>query len=132
MIKMKKCDYCSKELESYHLQYCKDNECENLALAFYQKRRKTEKIFGIFNIICIIAIMCGLIMAVFVPVQGNIIVACALLVLCIVILALPFAPENFYQKYKIKKTILIVRIFGIGLFLASLFFAFLAFYYSTK
>ena len=129
---MKKCDYCSKELESYHLQYCKDNNCEELALAFYKKRRKTEKTFGFFNIICILAIMAGLIMAVFVPVTGNIIVACALVVLGIVILTLPFAPESFYQKHKIKKTTTIVRIFGAGVLAAAAFFAFLAFYYSTK
>ena len=71
-------------------------------------------------------------MAVFVPVQGNIVVACTLVVLGIVILAMPFAPESFYQKHKIKKATFIVRVFGVGLFLASAFFAFLAFYYLTK
>ena len=127
---MKKCEYCAKELESYHLQYCKDTECEEKAIAFYDRRRENENLFGVLNIISIIAIMAGLIIAVFSPVVGNIIVSAALVVLGITVLILPFAPENFYQKYRIKKTTEIVRVFGIFLFAASAVFAGLAIYYA--
>lgn len=129
---MKQCEYCAKELESYHLQYCKDTDCEQLALAFYEKRRSREKTFGVFNLICISAIMLGLIMALFKPVWGNIIVACSLVVLGIVVLAMPFAPESFYVKYRIQKTTRIVRIIGFMLLVAALVFGFVAVYYSTK
>lgn len=128
---MKKCEYCAKELESYHLQYCKDTDCEKLALDFYNKRRTREKLFGIINIICISFIMIGLILAVFKPVPGNIVVSATLIILGTAVLAMPFAPENFYQKYRIKKTTLMVRVFGIILFAAAIVFAIMAFYYFT-
>ncbi len=128
---MKQCEYCAKELESYHLQYCKDTDCEKRALDFYEFRRTKEKIFGVINIICICAIMIGLIMAVFKPVPGNIIVSVTLIILGFTVLAMPFAPENFYKKYRIQKTTRMVRIFGLILFLAAFGFGVLALYYYT-
>lgn len=129
---MKKCEYCAKELESYHLQYCKDSDCEERALKFYSTRRKNENFFGIMNIAAVIAIMAGLIAAVFVPVVGNLIVAAALAVLGIIVMIFPFAPDNFYQKYRIKKTTFIIRIFAVVLFVAAAVFAFAACYYKFK
>lgn len=128
---MKQCEYCSKELDSYHLQYCKDTECEKLALEFYDFRRKKEKAFGIINIICICAIMIGLILAVFKPVVGNIVVSVTLVILGITVLTMPFAPENFYRKHRIKKTTRMVRIFGLLLFAAAFVFGIMALYYFT-
>ena len=66
---MKKCEYCAKELESYHLQYCKDTDCEKLALEFYEKKRSREKIFGIINIVCISFFMIDIILLGFKPVM---------------------------------------------------------------
>ena len=129
---MKKCEYCAKELDSYHLQYCKDTDCEQKALEFYEQRRNREKIFGVINIIAIIAIMGGLFTAVFVPIIGNIVVAVALVVLGIAVLIMPYAPENFYQKYRIKKTTTLVRIFGVILFVAAGVFSGLVVYYTFK
>ncbi len=130
MITLKKCEYCSKELESYHLQYCKDSSCEELAMKFYQTRTRFEKLFGIINIICILAIMAGLIAAMFAPVFGNYIVAGALLILGITVIILPFAPDSFYRQYKIKKTTRLVRIFGFVLLAAAVVFAAVALHYS--
>ena len=128
---MKQCEYCAKELESYHLQYCRDTDCEKLALEFYDARRKGEKLFGIINIICISLIMIGLILAVFKPVPGNTVVSLTLVALGITVIIMPFAPENFYRKYKIKKTTNMVRIFGLLLFAAAFVFGILALYYYT-
>ncbi len=127
---MKKCEYCAKELESYHLQYCKVSDCEEKALKFYEFRRTKENIFGVINIIIVIAITAGLIAAVFVPVVGNIIVSAALVVLGITVLSMPFAPDSFYQKYKIKKTTKLVRIFGVLMFVAAAVFAGVAVHYA--
>lgn len=127
---MKKCEYCAKELDSYHLQYCKDTDCEERALQFYEQRRTREKTFGVINIIAVIAIMIGLFLAVFIPVAGNIIVAAALVLLGTAVLIMPYAPENFYQKYRIKKTTKMVRIFGFLLYVAAAAFSVLAVYYS--
>ena len=132
MISLKKCEYCGKELDSYHLMYCKDSDCEERAANFYDRRNSSEGAFGVFNIIGVVFIMAGLIMAVFVPVVGNCVVAAALMMLAIVILIFPYAPENFYKKWKIKKTSAMVRVFGGVLILASFAFAALALYYSTK
>ncbi len=129
---MKKCEYCAKELDSYHLQYCKDTDCEDKALQFYEQRRLREKTFGVINIISVLAIMLGLFMAVFVPVVGNIIVAAALVLLATAVLIMPYAPENFYQKYRIKKTTKMVRIFGLLLYVAAAAFSALAVYYSIN
>lgn len=127
---MKKCEYCAKELESYHLQYCKDTDCENLALKFYDTRNKCEKTFGVINIICIIAIMAGLIAAMFAPVLGNFIVAGSLVLLGITVLIWPFAPESFYKKYRIKKTTFLVRIFGVILLVAAIMFGVVALHFN--
>ena len=129
---MKKCEYCAKELESYHFMYCKDSDCEEKAIEFYQKRKKREKIFGIINIAAVIAIMVGLFLAMFVPVIGNIIVSAALVVLGTAVLIMPYAPENFYQKYRIQKTTKMVRIFGVLLYVAAVVFVGLVVYYSVK
>lgn len=129
---MKKCEYCGKELGSYHLMYCKDADCEERALNFYEKRSKTENFFGIINIACVVLTMIGLIMAVFSPIIGNIVVAGSLIALAVTILIMPYAPESFYKKWRIKKTSVIVRVFGCCLVVASGVFAFLAYYYSTK
>lgn len=127
---MKKCEYCAKELDSYHLMYCKDSDCERLALKFYETRSKFENLFGIINLICIIAIMGGLIAAMFTPVVGCSIVSGALLVLGITVIIFPFAPENFYKQYRIKKTSLRVRIFGGVILLAAAVFLIIALHYS--
>lgn len=127
---MKKCEYCAKELDSYHLMYCKDTNCETLALKFYETRSKFEKLFGIINIIGVVAIMGGLIAAMFTPVIGNLIVSAALLLLGITAIILPFAPESFYKQYRIKKTTLLVRIIGGMLILAAAVFFVIALHYN--
>lgn len=129
---MKRCEYCGKELDSYHIQYCRDSDCEERAMQFYERRANTEKTFGVLNVAAIIAIMGGLIMAVFVPVTGNIIVAAALVVLSVTVLIMPYAPESFYKKWRIKKTSVIVRVYGAALMLAAAAFAFAAVYYNGK
>lgn len=129
---MKQCEYCGRELDSYHLMYCKDSDCEQMANSFYEKRRSTENIFGVINVVMIILIMAGLIVAVFSPVIGNFIVAGALIVLAVTVLIMPYAPESFYKKWRIKKTTRIVRIFGLLLIVGAFVFAALALYYSTK
>ncbi len=116
---LKKCDYCGKELESYHLMYCKDSDCEERAMRFYDRRTATENVFGI-------------IVAVFSPVVGNIMVAVTLVVLAITILIMPYAPESFYKKWRIKKTSRVVRIVGVILIAAAFAFAGAAIYYSTR
>ena len=128
---MKKCEYCAKELESYHLQYCKDSDCEERALNFYERRRNTEKVFGMVNIVCIIAIMAGLIAAVFVPATGCAIVGVSLVLLGIAILIWPYAPENFYQSYRIKKTTTMVRVFGALILVAAVVCGVLSYCYYT-
>ncbi len=110
---MKKCEYCGKELESYHLQYCKDSDCEQKALKFYETRGKFEKLLGITNSIGVFGAMAGFIAMVFSPSVGKIILAIALIVLGIGVVAMPYAPENFYKKYKIKKTNFYCRILGV-------------------
>ena len=129
---LKKCDYCGKELESYHLMYCKDSDCEERAMRFYDRRTATENVFGIINIACVVLIMVGLIVAVFSPVVGNIMVAVTLVVLAITILIMPYAPESFYKKWRIKKTSRVVRIVGVILIAAAFAFAGAAIYYSTR
>ena len=127
---MKQCEYCAKELDSYHIQYCRDTDCEERAMSFYEKRNKTENAFGVINIVGVVAIMIGLIMAVFVPVVGNIVTAGAVLALAVTIVLMPFAPESFYKKWKIKKSCVMVRAFGGFLFVVSGVFAALAVYYA--
>lgn len=120
---MKKCEYCAKELESYHLQYCKDTDCEERAMKFYTTRNKYEKLFGVINIIGITAIMGGLIAAMFTPFIGNFVVAGALILLGITVMIFPFAPDSFYKQHRIRKTAIIVRIFAAAMLIAAVIFA---------
>lgn len=129
---MKKCEYCGRELGSYHVMYCEDSDCEKRAMRFYERRSATETIFGVINIACVIIIMAGLIAAVFAPVAGNIIVSATLIVLAVTVLILPYAPESFYKKWRIKKTCVMVRVFGCVLIVASAAFAGAAYYYNLK
>ncbi|MBQ1388880.1 MAG: hypothetical protein IIY78_04555 [Clostridia bacterium] len=129
---MKQCDYCAKELDSYHLMYCKDTDCEEKAMKFYETRRRTENVFGVINIAMVVFIMIGLITAVFSPVIGNFMVAGSLIVLAVTVLILPYAPESFYKKWRIKKTTFIVRIFGVLLIIGACGFSVLALYYNSK
>ena len=112
--------------------YCKDKDCEDRALAFYERRKNTETAFGVINVACIVLLMVSFIVAVFSPIIGNFAVAGILMVLAVTVLIMPYAPESFYKKWRIKKTCTIVRVFGAVLVLASFAFAALALYYSMK
>ena len=108
---MKKCDYCGKQI-SYSEQYC-SGECESNALKYYRLESKHKGIFGAINIICIVSIVfacfAGLIVS---PKIGGAAVSACLAVLGITVIALPMATLNLIKKLKIKKAVLITRIFG--------------------
>lgn len=127
---MRKCEYCAKELDSYHLQYCENTDCEEKALAFYDKRSKTEKIFGIINVVSMIAIMLGLFLDLFKPSLGNIIAAVGFFAMGVLVFVLPFGPDSFYKSYRIKKTTIIVRIVAAALLVVSAVFAVIAYRYA--
>lgn len=127
---MRQCEYCAKELSSYHLQYCENTDCEERAVAFYEKRNKTEKIFGIINVICMIAIMLGLFLDLFKPSLGNIIAAAGFFAMGVLVFILPFGPDSFYKSYRIKKTTIIVRIVAAALLIVAAVFAVFAYKYA--
>lgn len=111
---MKTCDYCKKEI-SYFEQYCCD-ECERKALSFYSRRDKYTNIFSVVNIIGVFAIPLGLFMSAFARKLGLIVVACAVLLLGIMVTLFPFPVENMITSMKLKKAVGLTRKIGIALF----------------
>lgn len=115
---MKKCDYCAKEI-SYYDQYCDEN-CEKKALDFYTLREKYTKPFSFLNIIGVFLIPVGIFLSAFEIGLGSWIVSFALLLLGATVFFLPFPVENMISSMKIKKAVLVTRLFGAALFLVGI------------
>lgn len=111
---MKTCDYCNKEI-SYYDMYCSD-DCQKNANDFYDLRDKYTKMFAILNGIFVLSIGIGIFAFSLIPALGAWMITISLLILGILYFFLPFPPELFLHKYKIKKSIKICKIIAIILF----------------
>ncbi len=105
---MKKCDYCAKEI-SYHEMYCSD-ECRDKTFAFYDKREKFQKFFSVINGIFVLAIGICIFLYSFMPEVGLLGAGSSLTILGVMYLFLPFPPDIFVAKQKLKKALFITRI----------------------
>ena len=105
---MKKCDYCAKEI-SYHEMYCSD-ECRDKTFAFYDKREKFQKFFSVINGIFVLAIGICIFLYSFMPAVGLLGAGSSLTILGVMYLFLPFPPDIFVAKQKLKKALFITRI----------------------
>ncbi len=115
---MKQCDYCAKEID-YSRQYCCD-DCEKKAQIFFNKGKRSEKIVSVVNIIAFFGIIVGgLCGVIFNAKDGFIVCAAMLLLLGILYLIFPFAPENIIHKYKIKCSIFMIRTFATAMIVIS-------------
>ena len=112
---MKKCDYCAKEI-SYHEMYCCD-ECRDSSFAFFDKREKFQKLFSVINGIFVLGIGICIFLYSFMPQVGLIGGGSCMTILGVMYLFLPFPPEIFIHKQKLKKAIFITRIIA-GVILA--------------
>ncbi len=112
---MKKCEYCAKEI-SYHEMYCSD-ECENKSYDFFDKRDKFQTFFSVINGIFVLAIGVCIFLYSFMPAVGLFGIASSLLILGTMYMFLPFPPDLFIEKYKLKKAIQLARIIA-GVLLA--------------
>ncbi|MBQ3073153.1 MAG: DUF2116 family Zn-ribbon domain-containing protein [Ruminococcus sp.] len=110
---MKKCRYCAKEI-GYNDYFC-SQECENSAENFFRVRSKVQKILSAVNIGGTVLIAVGIFLYALTNVIGAFMVAAGGLSLGVITMFLPSPPDNFIDKFKIKKASLIVRIFGIVL-----------------
>lgn len=115
---MKKCEYCAKEI-SYHEIYC-CKECEEKSQKYYDIRVKLQKLMSILNIAGTLLIAFGIFATPLHDFAGPLIMAGGGLTVGILTLILPTPPVNFTEKYKIKKSVNIVRIFGIILIVFGL------------
>ena len=112
---MKKCSYCAKEI-SYHEMFCCD-ECESSYFAFYDKRDKFQKFFSVINGIFVLGIGICIFLYSFMPTVGLIGGGSCMTILGVMYLLLPFPPDVFIEKQKLKKAIFITRIIA-GVILA--------------
>lgn len=109
--KMKRCEYCCKEI-TYHQMYCND-DCEDNANRFYEKRDAIEKLIGIINGICVLSIGIGLFIFSFSKALGGYMVSIPLDILGILFLLFPIPADVMINKYKIEKSVKITRIIAI-------------------
>ncbi len=112
---MKKCDYCAKEI-SYHEMYCCD-ECRDKAYDFYDTREKFQKLFSVINGIFVLGIGICIFLYSFMPDVGLIGGGSCMTILGVMYLFLPFPPDVFIEKQKLKKAIFMTRIIA-GVILA--------------
>ncbi|MGN0452597.1 MAG: hypothetical protein ACI4GZ_02220 [Ruminococcus sp.] len=112
---MKKCEYCAKEI-GYNDMYCSD-ECEKLAIEYYEKRTKLQKLMSAVNIIgtCFIAV--GIFLYAIINFIGAVMMAVGGLSLGIINIVLPTPTDNMINKSKLKKATITVRIIGCVLLL---------------
>lgn len=116
--KMKKCEYCGKEI-SYFDQYCCD-DCQRDAIKFYDFREKYTSIFSIINCISVFGIPVGIFIFAFAKDIGFTIATISLIVLGIMVMILPFPTENMLSKRKIKQSVKLTRILGLILFVLGI------------
>ena len=115
---MKQCEYCAREID-YSKQYCCD-ECEKNAKIFFNKEKRSEKIVSAVNCIAFLGIMVSVIIAIaFMPKLGALCCAAFLFIIGIIFAIFPFAPESITKKYKIKKAVVLMRIFALLFVIAS-------------
>lgn len=115
---MKHCDYCANEI-GYNEQYC-CSECEKESLAYYAREKRSEKIVSVVNLISVFGLIGVTIAAVTFAAKTSCLIGAALvLILGITYLIFPFAPESIIKKYKIKKSIKLIRSFAVVLLVAS-------------
>lgn len=105
---MKRCDYCAKEI-SYHEMYCSD-ECRDKTFNFYDLRDKFQKVFSVINGIFVLGIGVCIFLYSFMPNVGLIGGGGCMTILGVMYLFLPFPPDVFIEKQKLKKAIFLTRI----------------------
>lgn len=110
---MKKCEFCAKEI-SYHEMYCSE-ECQDNAFSFYDKRDKFQKFFAVINGIFVLSIGICIFLYSILPAVGRIGIGASLTILGVMYFFLPFPPDLFIEKYKLKKAIEITKIIAIVL-----------------
>ncbi len=124
---MKQCGYCAKEID-YNHQYCCD-ECERNALIFFNDEKKSERIVSIVNVLGFLGVMLGGLAAIIFDASiGSLVCAGCLLLLGVVFIFFPFAPESIIDKFKIKKSIKLIRIFAVVLLVLGLILLLLGFF----
>ena len=112
---MKRCDYCAKEI-SYHEMFCCD-ECRDSCYAFYDKREKFQKLFSVINGIFVLAIGICIFLFAFIGHLAVVGIGASLTILGVMYMLLPYPPDVFVEKMKLKKAIQITRIIA-GVLLA--------------
>jgi hypothetical protein len=110
MIQMKHCEYCAKEI-SYYEQYC-GKRCEEQAGKYYSLTRNKRKLFSFINFTGLLALTVGLFWTLFQAQVGAYIAGTALVFLGLLYFFFPFGTPDMLQKFKIQKTIKIVKIIG--------------------
>lgn len=127
LLKMKKCEYCAKEI-SYFEQYC-SNECHENANKYYEMCEKFGKLFSVINAICVFGIPVGIFLFPFAKIAGTVIASVSCVILGIMLIFLPFPTESMISKHKIHKATKITKIIGICVTaIGFLIFAFMFFY----
>ena len=115
---MKKCDYCAKEV-SLNEYYCSE-DCEKHAIDYYTVVKDKEKIFSVINVISFFSICASLIWTMFQPYVGLYILSGVLLVVSILFYIYPFATGLMLEKYKVKKSVSIIKKIAIAILVLSI------------
>ena len=110
---MKQCQYCAKEI-SYHQIYC-SKECEQLSEEYYHRRVKFQKLISICYITGTVALALAIFIFPLVNIAGAALGIYGGFATGLITLFIPTATDNIIQKYKIKKSMTIVRVFGLVL-----------------
>ncbi len=107
---MKQCQYCAKQI-SYHEMYCCE-ECEKLSAQYYQKRVKAQKLISVCYIVGTVALALAIFTYPLLNILGASLGMLGGFATGLITVFLPTPTDNIIEKYKIKKSTEIVKIFG--------------------
>ncbi len=112
---MKQCGYCAKEI-SYQEMYC-SKECEEKYNRFFSLRTKLQKLLSAVNILGTFLIAIGIFVAPLHSYAGLLMMAVGGLSVGLITLLLPTPTDNLIQKFKMQKSVKIVKYFSLVLLL---------------
>lgn len=107
------CDYCDKEIENGK-DYC-SAECRKRAYVFTKYYTRWKTLFTVLLVVSAAAVAVGALMTTALNrlYPSFIIMGCGMILFGLTMLVFPFASQNTFSRFGIRRALLVTRILGI-------------------